>query len=901
MKTYLTIVENSNGNLTKQITKCVDKINKTSQAILSQGICIRQTTTLKELSELLKQIKPNQALILGVPPTDRPYHIVSQVDYSKLSSQEKLNTITRTKKFFSYPKTNALCMFDIDLIDEGPDINSILKSLLELLPPNTGYVFNPSSSSYIYDEDTLVTNESYHVYFMVKESSDIKRFKDVLLKRSWLINNGYIFNSISGSQEARSYLFDQAVFSPERLDFVAPAIITPPLQSRKPDPLYQEGEVLDTKLLKNLSGKEEAEYLKLVKEAKRLNKPIAEQLMNQHEYKRTKDFVEKHKELGDDFSYKRVREHMRDKINGRLDSLDVLCFDKFGSVTIGDVYKDPKKYKNQTLADPLEPEAGKGKAKLYVNSNSIIVKSFLHGGKIYQCYPSSASEFLDKIPIRVDYDYNNSYKITRDLDIASHYSHSRVFRIGDVPIYITGREGFLVSHILKESVAIDEINQFAFCTDKEGIKSRPLSPARIRSWIDNNHNRKRELRGLVNHPYVNEKGDIITDSGYNKETKIFAYIDDTCREWCVDPIIYNDPKMLHERAKGAYNNIVKEAFKDFPFKDKLSEACAVSALLSAVERKVLDICPGYLFSAPVPRTGKTALAELIHTIVHGTRPNPTTFSVEKAELRKQVLSILLGGESSVLFDNVGDGRTIDSEDIAAAMTSGQYQGRVLGISSMVKVPTKVLWMFTGNNISLSSDFESRIMEVRLDANTSDLNKIKRSRHNLYEWAIENRGQILSNITTLILNNNAHILSYHNNYSRFGYLWDWFVRFPILNTVGIDIVEAFERNEEASADKSSLGVFFTTWRSQYPNPLTSQEFLIACGNQGIASPLGELFLSVFPSEKIKFGDKFPNVKALTAWFNTKVDLIHNNLKLTKGTLNKGSNPKTLVWSLIIIKQ
>ena len=81
MKTYLTIVENSNGTLTKQITKCVDKINKTSQAVLSKGMCVRQSITLKELPELLKQIKSNQALILGIPPTERIYNIVSQAEY----------------------------------------------------------------------------------------------------------------------------------------------------------------------------------------------------------------------------------------------------------------------------------------------------------------------------------------------------------------------------------------------------------------------------------------------------------------------------------------------------------------------------------------------------------------------------------------------------------------------------------------------------------------------------------------------------------------------------------------------------------------------------------------------------------------------------------------------------
>lgn len=63
---------------------------------------------------------------------------------------------------------------------------------------------------------------------------------------------------------------------------------------------------------------------------------------------------------------------------------DILNFDNAGQVTVKEVLDNPDKYNEQSLADPLEPEKGKCKAKFYANktTSNPIIHSYIHGGDL---------------------------------------------------------------------------------------------------------------------------------------------------------------------------------------------------------------------------------------------------------------------------------------------------------------------------------------------------------------------------------------------------------------------------------------------------------------------------------------------------------------------------------------
>src|SRR5690606_36381651 len=62
-----------------------------------------------------------------------------------------------------------------------------------------------------------------------------------------------------------------------------------------------------------------------------------------------------------------------------------LHFDNVGAATVADVLLDPASYDQETLADPLEPDTGRCRAKLYVNaSGAIAIHTFARGGAVFR-------------------------------------------------------------------------------------------------------------------------------------------------------------------------------------------------------------------------------------------------------------------------------------------------------------------------------------------------------------------------------------------------------------------------------------------------------------------------------------------------------------------------------------
>lgn len=376
-----TLITKSNGPLTKIIRYQDGKpVKDLSECWLSEGTSQEVTTSLKGFAESLRSCKPNQALIHGISG-HKEVKIVSERNF-----KGQCGTITRTKKSFGYPRKNALTLFDYDV---KPGIEPLshdawLKTMSSAVPgfEQAGYVVTPSTSACIYDKDGhLLAGDGYgfHHYVIVQNSADIPRFNDVLFKRLWLAGYGYIFVSRSGAQLERT-IYDQFVMSPERLDFVAGAVCRDGLEQRLPDPVYVAGAVLDTTLLPSLSKSEEAGFKRLVEQAKQDTRDEADTV--RAEYLKT-EVPRLAKRLK--VSQEEARKILSKRVCGTLSSNDILEFDNGGFVSARDILKDPKKYHLKTLRDPVEPEQGNYRAKLFVNKDkSIIVNSCLHGGRTYK-------------------------------------------------------------------------------------------------------------------------------------------------------------------------------------------------------------------------------------------------------------------------------------------------------------------------------------------------------------------------------------------------------------------------------------------------------------------------------------------------------------------------------------
>ena len=216
-------------------------------------------------------------------------------------------------------------------------------------------------------------------------------------------------------------------------------------------------------------------------------------------------------------------------------------------------------------------------------------------------------------------------------------------------------------------------------------------------------------------------------------------------------------------------------------------------------------CPGYLFTAPIQSSGKTTLCQLINYALYGRPVAATSFAKDDTEMAKHLLGILQEGQSCVLFDNLPEGLVIDSYELAKAITSDSYSNRWLGQNQTVTVPSSVLWLITGNNISVSGDFNTRFLNIELD--TKDANPDQRcfKRRDIGVWCEQNRSKILGACMKVIIEG----ASYTNTDlkpTRFPE-WDRFVRFPLFKTSGTDIAEIFQKNKLSDPKIEGQLIFF----------------------------------------------------------------------------------------------
>jgi putative DNA primase/helicase len=195
--------------------------------------------------------------------------------------------------------------------------------------------------------------------------------------------------------------------------------------------------------------------------------------------------------------------------------------------------------------------------------------------------------------------------------------------------------------------------------------------------------------------------------------------------------LYYDPRNMPEvpafakkptaRDALAALDVIDDVLNEFAFADDdvdgvegESKSAAISAILAGGIRRVLPMCPAFLIDAPGQSNGKTLLADLIATIWTGRGAGATQWAGDSAEQRKVITSILVAGDLVVNFDNVT--APIGGPAICSVMTAQEsFKDRQLGSTKMLELPSSVLWIFTGNNMTVRDDMATRVLRILLDA------------------------------------------------------------------------------------------------------------------------------------------------------------------------------------------
>ena len=351
-------------------------------------------------------------------------------------------------------------------------------------------------------------------------------------------------------------------------------------------------------------------------------------------------------------------------------------------------------------------------------------------------------------------------------------------------------------------------------------------------------------------------GKIITDPGYHAEGRVW-YRPDRRLEGLQVP----------ERVSGfdvitARDYLLEDLLGDFAWADDggASKANALGLLLLPFCRSIIDgNTPMHAILARDVGSGKTLLAQALLMPSCGDVPLMPD-ARDDEEYRKRITAALMGGSSAIVFDNIKDG--LGNPALAAALTTGIWRDRILGVSKEATIPVRSVFACTGNNLSMSREITRRTAGIMLEAGSTKPSDKPDSafRHpDLLSWTREHRRQLVEAALVIIQNWLAeqwlfegHLIPPDGYAGRvigtrsLGSFGEWArVIGGILDAADIP---GFMENDktfqaESNVEESELVDFLRTWHELGLAPMLSQELAKACGPLGSAPALRD----ALPSE------------------------------------------------------
>lgn len=313
---------------------------------------------LAGLAELLQRVTPKQALVHGIPKGSHPSDIFPLA--TAATAGKKPGHIARSLEFIAYAKDLFPIMFDVDAYPDAALRLQCPEDLIQQLTPiwpvfaQVGWLATVSTSSAIKDQQTnewLKPPEGFHV--CVLATGGIARFRDIARVRLWLAGTGWCKlaspNTHTGvSAVLERCVIDLTVFSPERLDYVAGAIIAKnaPFYQDKPPPELHAGAVLDLDVLPDVTDEEHQQYQALVHAERTRVTPERVAKVRDHIQRTIPTMPET--EVEQEIAARLVRTD-----NGILTPDHPLFFVRGAKVTAGTV---TAALDSQRLADPIEPD-----------------------------------------------------------------------------------------------------------------------------------------------------------------------------------------------------------------------------------------------------------------------------------------------------------------------------------------------------------------------------------------------------------------------------------------------------------------------------------------------------------------------------------------------------------------
>ncbi|MBK5965884.1 hypothetical protein CCR95_17825 [Thiocystis minor] len=336
---------------------------------------------------------------------------------------------------------------------------------------------------------------------------------------------------------------------------------------------------------------------------------------------------------------------------------------------------------------------------------------------------------------------------------------------------------------------IDQSATFMSNAKKKGWEPIEVPSKLVPLILDNPDSHFPETVGLVTHPLVLPNGELLIEEGLHTDSGIYVYF---------GGITFEAPgEMTPEEG---VHILREEMLGEFEFATETDAAAALALVLTVIERKTLDMAPGFMINASTQGSGKTTLARMIHLLVTGHDLPVASMSENVAEQNKELTAMLIASVPIVCFDNIPDAHKISSPVLAKAITSPTHTGRILGFSKMAALPTNATFLITGNNITTDMDLSRRLLEVRLTSQDARPEQRRFTHPHVISHVLNHRTRWMQAALSILhghreVEMEARPSGFHQ--------WDEMVRWPLLRAGVTDPVTKFDDLREQSPDYEQM--------------------------------------------------------------------------------------------------
>lgn len=317
-----------------------------------------------------------------------------------------------------------------------------------------------------------------------------------------------------------------------------------------------------------------------------------------------------------------------------------------------------------------------------------------------------------------------------------------------------------------------------------------------------------QLNGIARQPYflsdTNGSASICTNEGYNVKSGMLG-------SFCAQDYVLPEPTV--ENAKAALK-LLSDLISEFHFVDPLDKAVALSAIFTAVFRPGIPLAPGFHVRAPVISSGKSLLCQLIGLFAGPESNKKISYPKSSEEATKVILSALLESPAVIEFDDMTHD-WIAHGVINRLFTNEWITDRILGVSKMATVGTKVLVLGSGNNVGPIRDLIRRVLTCNLNPRCSNPMALAYKGNPLTLMGSNRAVYVVAVLTIAKAWMTAGSpKSDVSNIASFGGTWSDLCRHPLIWLGEADPAESFFEQLKKDQDQETLGRLLKQWHKTF---------------------------------------------------------------------------------------